>query len=185
MSDKSDLFHCNEKLLTYDAAIVLEGIVAGLRQRKLAAKGGVIQVNAYGGYLIDTAASDERKAAEEALERKFSGWDHMTIAEGAELTKAMAELDARYPVRKATEDDYFAHLEHILKVVGPEHVGIGMDWDGGGGVVGINDVAALPRITAWLLRKGYSEQQIAGIWGGNLLRVMEQVQAHAAAAAKK
>ncbi len=155
------------------------------RLRKLAAKGGVIQVNAYGGYLIDTAASDERKAAEEALERKFSGWDHMTIADGAALTKAMTELDAKYPVRKATEDDYFAHLEHILKVVGPEHVGIGMDWDGGGGVVGINDVAALPRITAWLLRKGYSEQQIAGIWGGNLLRVMEQVQAHAATAAKK
>lgn len=155
------------------------------RLRKLAAKGGVIQVNAYGGYLIDTAASDERKAAEEALEQKFGGWHDMTIADGAALTKAMTELDAKYPVHKATEDDYFAHLEHILKVVGPEHVGIGMDWDGGGGVVGINDVAALPRITAWLLRKGYSEQQIAGIWGGNLLRVMEQVQAHAATAAKK
>ncbi|MFA4462553.1 membrane dipeptidase, partial [Xanthomonas perforans] len=58
--------------------------------------------------------------------------------------------------------------------------GIGMDWDGGGGVVGLEDVSDLPRITAWLLRKGYTEQQIAGIWGGNLLRVMGQAQAYAA-----
>ena len=70
-------------------------------------------------------------------------------------------------------------------MVGPEHVGIGMDWDGGGGVDGLEDIAPLPRITAWLLRKGYSEEQIAGIWGGNLLRVMDQVQAHARTQAGK
>lgn len=155
------------------------------RLRQLAAKGGVIQVNAYGGYLVDTAASAQRKAAENALEDKLGGWGGMTIASGVELARGMAELDARYPVRKATEDDYFTHLEHILNVVGPEHVGIGMDWDGGGGVDGLDDITGLPRITAWLLRKGYSEEQIAGIWGGNLLRVMEQAQAYAAAQAGK
>ena len=153
------------------------------RLRKLAAKGGVIQVNAYGGYLIDTQASDERKAAENALEEKLGGWEGMTIASGVALAKGMAQIDASYPVRKASEDDYFAHLEHILAVVGPEHVGIGMDWDGGGGVSGIEDVRDLSRITAWLIRKGYSETQIAGIWGGNLLRVLGQVQTHAAKAA--
>ena len=155
------------------------------RLRQLAAKGGVIQVNAYGGYLIDTQASQARKEAENALEDKLGGWHGMTIASGVELAKGMAQIDAKYPVRKASEDDYFAHLEHILKVVGPEHVGIGMDWDGGGGVTGIEDVRDLPRITAWLQRKGYSEAQIAGIWGGNVLRVLEQVQAHAAANAAK
>ena len=72
-----------------------------------------------------------------------------------------------------------------VDVAGPEHVGIGMDWDGGGGVEGMQSVADLPKITAWLLRKGYSEQQIANIWGGNVLRVMEQVQAHARAQAGK
>lgn len=153
------------------------------RLRQLAAKGGVIQVNAYGGYLVDTAASAQRKEAENALEQRLGGWGGMTIASGEELARGMAEIDAKYPVRKATEDDYFAHLEHILEVVGPEHVGIGMDWDGGGGVEGIEDITGLPRITAWLLRKGYSEAQIAGIWGGNLLRVIEQAQAHAAAQA--
>jgi membrane dipeptidase len=59
-------------------------------------------------------------------------------------------------------------------------VGIGMDWDGGGGVEGMEDVSDLPKITAWLLRKGYTEQQIAGIWGGNVLRVMQQAQDWAA-----
>ena len=83
--------------------------------------------------------------------------------------------------QRFTEDDYFQHLEHLLAVVGPQHVAIGMDWDGGGGLVGHEDITNLPRITAWLLRKGYSEQDIAGIWGGNLLRVMEQVQAYAKA----
>ena len=155
------------------------------RLRQLAAKGGVIHVNAYGGYLINTAASDERKAAESALEDSLGGWRGMTMASGIELAKGYAELDAKYPVRKATEDDFFAHLEHILAVVGPEHVAIGMDWDGGGGLEGHEDIRNLPRITAWLLRKGYSEEQIAGIWGGNLLRVMDQVQAYAKAQAGK
>ena len=153
------------------------------RLRQLAAKGGVIHVNAYGGYLVDTGASAERKAAENALEQRLGGWRGMTMASGVELARGYAAIDAEHPVRKATEDDFFAHLEHILKVVGPEHVAIGMDWDGGGGVEGHPDVSQLPRITAWLLRQGYSEQQIAGIWGGNLLRVMDQVQAHARAQA--
>ena len=155
------------------------------RLRKLVAKGGVIHVNAYGGYLIDTAASAERKAAESALEDSLGGWRGMTMASGVELARGYAELDAKYPVRKATEDDFLAHLEHILDLVGPKHVAIGMDWDGGGGVEGHDDITTLPRITAWLLRKGYSEQDIADIWGGNVLRVMAQVQAHARAQAGK
>ncbi|MDO0864243.1 dipeptidase [Xanthomonas campestris pv. campestris] len=150
------------------------------RLKVLAAHGGVIQVNSYGGYLIDSGASPERKAAEKALADQYGGWEHLKMSDGTALSEALKALDARYPVKRATEEDFFAHLEHVLAVAGPAHVGIGMDWDGGGGVVGLEDVSDLPRITAWLLRKGYSEPQIAGIWGGNLLRVMEQAQAYAA-----
>lgn len=152
------------------------------RLRQLAAKGGVIQANAYGGYLVDEAASKERKQAEKEIEQRLGGWENMTMAKGVELARAMEELDKRHPRRRATLDDFFEHFEHILKVVGPEHVGIGMDWDGGGGLPGMEDASDLPKITAWLQRKGYSEAQIAGIWGGNLLRVMRQVEAHAAKA---
>ena len=76
----------------------------------------------------------------------------------------------------ATFDDYMRHVLHILRVAGPEHVGFGADWDGGGGVVGLEDVSMLPRITARLLQEGYSETQVAAMWGGNLLRVLGEAQ---------
>ena len=85
-------------------------------------------------------------------------------------------IEARYPVKRATFDDYMSHLLHIIRVAGVDHVGIGADWDGGGGVVGMEDVAALPRITEALLAAGYSEGDVRKIWGGNLLRVLRQVQ---------
>ncbi|HVJ36643.1 MAG TPA: dipeptidase [Stenotrophomonas sp.] len=150
------------------------------RLRKLAAKGGVIQVNAYGGYLTAVTKSAERIEAEKALEARFGEYDAMSMAQAQAYGQAMKELDARYPLKQGTLDDFFVHLEHILKVAGPEHTGIGMDWDGGGGVQGMEDVSQLPKITAWLLRRGYSEKQIAGIWGGNVMRVLRQAEAYAA-----
>jgi len=151
------------------------------RLKQLARAGGVIQVNAYGGYLIDTGKNEARKQAEEAVIKQIgSGYDELSMAQGIELKKKLAELDQQLPLRKATLDDFFAHFDHILGVVGPEHVGIGLDWDGGGGLADLQDVSALPKITAWLLRKGYSEKQIADIWGGNLLRVMQQAQSYKA-----
>ncbi|TBV72236.1 dipeptidase [Pseudoxanthomonas winnipegensis] len=154
------------------------------RLKVLAAHGGVIQMNSYQGYLIDTGATPERKAAEQALQDKYGGEAGMKTADGVRLAADLKALDAKYPVRHATLDDFFAHLDHVLKLIGPEHVGIGMDWDGGGGLPGMEDVADLPKITAWLLRKGYSEQQIADIWSGNVLRVMQQAQDWAAAQPK-
>lgn len=150
------------------------------RLRQLAAKGGVIQVNAYGGYLVDETPGEERRQAEQEIEQRLGSWDDMPIGKGVELARAMAELDQRIPRRRATLDDFFVHFGHILDVVGPEHVGIGMDWDGGGGLPGMADVTDLPRITAWLQQRGLSEAQIAGIWSGNVLRVMRQVQDYAA-----
>ncbi|HEY0334488.1 MAG TPA: dipeptidase [Stenotrophomonas sp.] len=149
------------------------------RLRKLAAKGGVIQVNAYGGYLTDVPKSDARVAAEKALEARFGEFDAMSMAQSEAFGRALQELDVRFPVKQAGLDDFFAHLGHILEVVGPEHTGIGMDWDGGGGVQGMRDVSDLPKITAWLLRRGYDEQQIAAIWGGNVMRVLQQAQEYA------
>jgi len=155
------------------------------RLRKLAAKGGVIQVNAYGGYLTAIAKTPEREQAEKELEARFGEFDAMSMAQAQAYGAAMKELDARLPVKQATLDDFFAHLGHILDVAGPAHVGIGMDWDGGGGVQGMEDVSQLPKITAWLLRRGYTEQQIAGIWGGNVMRVLRQAEDYAARTAPK
>jgi membrane dipeptidase len=75
-----------------------------------------------------------------------------------------------------TFEDYMRHVLHIIRVAGPEHVGFGADWDGGGGVAGLEDVSLLPKITARLLQEGYTEQQVAAMWSGNMLRVMDEAQ---------
>ena len=76
----------------------------------------------------------------------------------------------------ATIEDAVAHLEHAVQVMGIEHVGLGTDFDGDGGVSGFADASEAINFTIRLLRKRYSERDIALIWGGNWLRVMEQVQ---------
>ena len=77
---------------------------------------------------------------------------------------------------EATILDAIAHLEHAIKVMGIEHVGLGTDFDGDGGVRGLADSSELLMFTRQLLARRYSEQDIQNIWGGNFLRVMEQVQ---------
>jgi membrane dipeptidase len=86
---------------------------------------------------------------------------------------AIKALDVRYPQPRASLDDFMKHVTHALDLVGPDHVGVGCDWDGGGGVEGMEDVASLPRVTERLVKLGYTETQLAGFWGGNALRVLK------------
>jgi len=68
------------------------------------------------------------------------------------------------------------HIDYVVKLVGIEYVGIGSDFDGGGGVTGCSNMGEMKNITVELLRRGYTPEQIALIWGGNVMRVMERVQ---------
>jgi membrane dipeptidase len=95
------------------------------------------------------------------------------------LKERRAILD-RYPGSERNFDQFSAHLFHVLKLVGPDHVGIGADWDGGGGVTEMRDITGLPKITAALLKAGYTETDLQKIWSGNVLRVMRAVEAAAA-----
>lgn len=150
------------------------------RMKKLAAKGGTIQINSLSAYLIPTPKNPARAAAQAAIYAKLEGPTPKTTAESvAQLHQLAAELhalDKQYPQPRATFDDYMKHLLHALDTVGPDHVGIGCDWDGGGGDVDMEDVAALPKITAALLNAGYDESELRQIWGGNVLRVMRAVE---------
>ena len=76
----------------------------------------------------------------------------------------------------ATIEDAMRHLDHFINIMGVDHVGLGTDFDGDGGILGLRDSSELIRFTIFLLRKRYSENDIRKIWGGNWLRVMEQVQ---------
>ncbi|HEY6879100.1 MAG TPA: membrane dipeptidase, partial [Polyangiales bacterium] len=88
------------------------------------------------------------------------------------FVKARQAIDAAHPQQRARFEDFMAHVLHALKLLGPDHVGIGADWDGGGGVVGMEDVSAIPRITEALLAAGYDQAALAKIWSGNALRVL-------------
>ena len=73
------------------------------------------------------------------------------------------------------------HIDYAVKLIGIDHVGIASDFNGGGGIVGWNNARETLNVTLELVRRGYSEEHIAQLWGGNLLRVMEEVEAVAAA----
>ena len=104
----------------------------------------------------------------------------MTDAEEAEFLRRRREIDAKYPPDQAEFEDYMAHFLHVLDLIGPDHVGVGADWDGGGGVIGMQDIAAFPRITASLLEAGYTEEDLRKIWGGNLTRLLQAAEDYAA-----
>jgi len=148
------------------------------RLRALAASGGVIQINFMSEYLIATPKVPEREAALASLwqaARKPS----VTLSEREALITRKEEINRRWPVPRATFSDAFAHLLHAIRVAGIDHVGIGADLDGGGGVIGFEDAGDYPKITERLLAEGFSREQIQKIWSGNVLRVLRAAEAHA------
>ncbi len=80
--------------------------------------------------------------------------------------------------------DFVDHIDHMVKLIGIDHVGISSDFDGGGGIEGWSDASETMNVTAELIHRGYSESEIEKLWGGNLLRVLDEVQAVAAEVAK-
>lgn len=147
--------------------------------RKIADDGGVIQINAYGGYLEALSPTPERQEALDALALEFEGISPITAdAETRERYMArMEEVDASFPPPRSTFEKFMEHMNHALDMVGPDHIGMGADWDGGGGVEGMEDVSFLPKVTERLLAEGYSEADIQKIWSGNMLRMLQQAEA--------
>jgi membrane dipeptidase len=86
----------------------------------------------------------------------------------------LKEIDAKYP--GATLKDFVDHIDYAVKLAGIDHVGIGTDFDGGGGIPGFNDHSEALNVTVELVKRGYTEAQIVKIWGGNLLRVWGEVE---------
>ena len=99
----------------------------------------------------------------------------------AEFDRRMAQIDRQWPAAgRATIKDYVDHIDYAAKLIGIDHVGIASDFDGGGGVDGWNSAAESFNVTLELVRRGYTEEQIAKIWSGNLLRVWSEVEKVAA-----
>ncbi len=150
----------------------------------VASKGGVIQVNAYSGYMISPPAPNPgRDAATKELMAGYMRMDTLSVAEKRALVARRKAIEAKFPAPRADFDMFMAHLLHAIKLVGIDHVGISGDFDGGGGVDGLDDVTAYPKVTAALLKAGYSPADIGKVWGGNALRVLREAQALADPAA--
>jgi membrane dipeptidase len=105
------------------------------------------------------------------------GLDALSADRRAEYNKRLAEIDAKWPAAaRANVKDFVNHIDYAVKLIGIDHVGISSDFDGGGGIDGWNSAAEAFNVTLELVRRGYSEQQIAKLWSGNLLRVWREVE---------
>jgi membrane dipeptidase len=140
--------------------------------RALAATGGVMHTVALGSFVKDVPRA--RQDAVQALRAEYSFGparrpQDLTSAERAAYTDKMAAIDARWP--PATLRDYVDHIDYAVRLIGIDHVGISSDFDGGGGLAGWNNAAETFNVTLELVRRGYSEDEIRKLWGGNLLRV--------------
>ena len=151
--------------------------------RALAKNGGVVMINYHAAFLSEEfrVASEKKSgnvvAAMAALSKKCGGNEACTTMESE---RADREAMANGTLPKVTWEKIIEHIDHAVKVAGADHVGLGSDFDGATMPLGMEDASKLPRITDALLKKGYSEADVQKILGGNILRVMEQVERAAA-----
>ena len=145
--------------------------------RLIAKNGGVVQLTMLSDYLRDAPQNPERDSALTSLRASLKPSDEMTESERKAARDQLREIRTQYPDPLATVQNAVDHIDHIVSIAGIDHVGIGCDFDGGGGIDGVFDASEVMNITVELVRRGYSEQDIEKIWSGNLLRVFAEVQA--------
>jgi len=161
--------------------------------RGLAKNGGVVQLVAFNSYVKCSAEATARDAARREAIADLRKQFGITATQQAQVTAqvealapearnrylaAQEEITARrYPAdAAATVADFVDHIDYVVKLVGINHVGISSDFDGGGGVEGWRHAGETFNVTLEMVRRGYTESQIAQIWSGNLLRVMGEVE---------
>ena len=156
--------------------------------------GGVVQTVAFSSYVstekhsAHAAALSEKVTAlakERGLEMK--SWDEIRKLEATERDRYMktyramseeaASMMSDEDPKPVDVADYVDHIDYLVKKMGLDHVGISSDFDGGGGIYGWNDASETLNVTAELVKRGYTEAQIAQLWSGNLLRVLDDVSA--------
>jgi membrane dipeptidase len=144
--------------------------------KKLAEKGGVIQICLLDEYIKNPDTTTVKFQRMKLLHKRYRESDKMSEAEKAALSKEWDEVEAMDQDKLPGVSELCDHIDYVKKLVGVDYVGIGSDFDGGGGLRDCADVSQFPNITRELLRRGYTESEIKKIWGGNLLRVFREVE---------
>jgi membrane dipeptidase len=141
---------------------------------ELAQNGGVIQIVAFDSY-VKIPSAQKQAARRELRERiGIESFRSATDQQIADFRAGMKEINERFP--GATVADLADHIDYAVNLIGIDHVGISSDFDGGGGVTGWDDASETFNVTLELVRRGYSEEEIGKLWGGNLLRVWREVE---------
>jgi len=142
----------------------------------IAEKGGVVQVCIMSDYLKNIEQNPERKIRRDQLRNEYGSYNEMSPERRKEFFQKLEKLEKEHPQKLATVSDFVDNIDYIVELVGIDYVGIGSDFDGGGRIDGCRDVSEMPNITIELVKRGYSEEQIRKIWGGNFLRVFTEVE---------
>lgn len=144
----------------------------------LKSNGGVIQICILSSYIKTPEPNPELDAKMKELREKYRDFGVLTDEQRQAFRNERWEIQNKYR-KLATVADVVDHIDHIVQVIGIDYVGIGTDFDGGGGVDGCRSVAEMKNITRELLRRGYSGADIGKIWGENVMRVLREVEKRA------
>lgn len=145
--------------------------------KALAKNGGVIQICLLDSYIKDPDTTTVRYQKEKELRLIFnSKFDKMTDEEKKAVRNEWRALGEKYPKTLPAVADYVDHIDYVKNLVGIDYVGIGSDFDGGGGIDGCADVSEFPNITKEMLKRGYTEEEVQKVWGGNFFRVFKAVE---------
>ncbi len=143
---------------------------------KLKDNGGVIQMCILSAYVKETERNPQRDSARTVVKQKHGNYYELDEAGKSAFLEDWFQVDVDFPANLATVSDVVDHIDHIVEVAGIDHVGIGTDFDGGGGVADCYDVSEMGNITLELVRRGYTKAEVNKIWGGNLMRVLKGVE---------
>jgi membrane dipeptidase len=144
--------------------------------RALARQGGVIQICILDAYVKTSPPNPARDQALQELRNTYGEYEKLGEDKKREMFEKWEEINRQYPQSDATVSNVVDHIDHVVKTIGIDYVGIGTDFDGGGGLSDCRDVSQMGNITQELVRRGYTEEQIHKIWGGNFLRVFREVE---------
>lgn len=148
--------------------------------KALAAKGGMIQINYLNSYIDEPLrlAEEARQPQVDAIRKDMEAKYPAPANAEKRMMETIAAVGAlQPPLPVAQWQRIVDHIDHAVRIAGADHVGLGSDFDGASMPEGMEDVTRLPKITEELLRRGYTEPQIKGILGENVLRLMERVEA--------
>jgi len=137
--------------------------------------GGVIQICILGNYLKTPEPNPELDEKLKELRERFGDYNALPEDSKKVVRIEYREIQKKYE-KPATVKDIVDHIDHAVQVIGIDYVGIGTDFDGGGGVDGCRTAAEMKNITIELLRRGYSKSEITKIWSGNIMRVLRKVE---------